>query len=329
MVWEWILLVIGIALLIKGADFFVEGSSNIAKILGIPSLIIGLTLVSMGTSAPEASVSIAAAVSGNADISLGNVVGSNISNTLLILGVSAIIAPVAISKSVKWYDVPIMICVSGLLLVFSFLISPGIIDRIESIVLIIIFVLYIAFLILRSKYENKEKEMMVERGEIPSENNEEEKVDKSKKFIIKSIIFTVVGLAAVIGGGTLVVNNAEKIAISLGMSQSLVGLTIVAVGTSLPELVTSVMAAIKKENDIAIGNVVGSNLFNIIFVLGFSSVIAPISVNPALIFDMLFVILTGGLIFLFCFLGKSLKRWEGIVLTLLYVSYITFIIIRN
>lgn len=325
--YEWILLIVGIALLIKGADFFVEGSSNIAKILGIPPLIVGLTLVSMGTSAPEASVSIAAAIGGNADISIGNVLGSNISNTLLILGVSSIIAPVAISKGVKFYDIPIMIIISGILLLFSFLISPGIIDRIESIVLIIVFILYITFLVLRSKSETKQKEELIKRGEIAP--MEVEVVDKSRKNIIKSIIFTVVGLGAVIGGGTLVVSNAESIALHLGMSQKLVGLTIVAVGTSLPELVTSVVAAVKKENDIAIGNVVGSNIFNIVFVLGLSSVIAPIRVDLSLLFDTLIVLVASGIIFLFAFMGKKLTRWQGILLTLCYVGYLTFIIIRN
>ena len=254
-----ILLVVGMILLIKGADLFVDGSSKVAKFFKIPSLIIGLTLVSMGTSAPEASVSINAAVNNLNDLSIGNVVGSNIFNTLLIM-----------------------------------------------------FISYIIFLIYRAK-----KDKIVEE------------VKQEKTNLFKSLIFVAVGLASIIFGGDMVVDSASKIAQKLGMSQSLVGLTIVAVGTSLPELVTSIVASIKKENDIAIGNVVGSNIFNVIFILGASSTISTLTLNNALIFDMVVMLTSGILLILFTLFNEKINKKQGIILILLYVAYLTYIIIRN
>ncbi len=314
MILDWILLVVGMALLIKGADFFVDGSSNIAKALKIPSLIIGLTLVSMGTSAPEASVSINSALSNLNDLSIGNVVGSNIFNTLFILGVSALFAPLVISKEMKIYDIPIMVFVYVALILFSFVITPYKIDLLESILLLVLFVGYIIFLIYRAK-----KKPPVE----------EEDDQKKKKPIWLSIIFAVLGLAAIIFGGDLVVDSASKIATSLGMSEALVGLTIVAVGTSLPELVTSVVATYKKELDIAIGNVIGSNIFNVIFILGLSSTISNLTVNQEQLTDMLVMLGTGLAVLIIAFTSKKLHKWQGALLFLAYVAYLTFIIIRN
>ena len=310
------LLVLGMALLIKGADFFVDGSSRIAKAMKIPPLIIGLTLVSMGTSAPEASVSINGAITGLNDIAIGNVVGSNIFNTLFILGVSATIIPLFISKDMKRYDIPIMIAVYLVLLLFSFVISPFIIELFESILLIVLFVGYMAFLIVRAKKTAKLEPM------------QEEKEEKKRPLWL-SIIFTVVGLAGVIFGGDLVVNNASVIAQALGMSESLVGLTIVAVGTSLPELVTSVVASIKKENDIAVGNVIGSNIFNVIFILGVSSTINNLTLTMDGMLDMLVMLGSGMIIFFISLFSKKMTRWQGIVTLLLYVGYLAYIIIRN
>lgn len=310
-----VLLIVGMALLIKGADLFVEGSSKIAKALHIPSLIIGLTLVSMGTSAPEASVSINAAINDLNDLSIGNIVGSNIFNTLFIIGVSALFTPLVISKEMKKYDIPIMIGIYVLLIMFSFVISPLKLDIIESIILILSFVAYIVFLIYRAKKNPPQEE----------ENPEDEK----KPSIVKNIIFAIIGLAAIIFGGDLVVDNASEIAIKLNMSEALVGLTIVAVGTSLPELVTSVVASIKKENDIALGNVVGSNIFNIVFILGSSSMISSLTLKESGLFDMIVMLVSGVIIMVFSLFSKNIKKWQGILIFLLYVIYLTLIIIRN
>lgn len=309
-----VLLIVGMALLIKGADLFVEGSSKIAKALRIPSLIIGLTLVSMGTSAPEASVSINAAINDLNDLSIGNIVGSNIFNTLFIVGVSALFTPLVISKEMKKYDIPIMIGIYVLLILFSFVISPLKLDIIESIILILSFVSYIVFLIYRAKKNP------------PQEENTE---DEKKPSIIKNIIFAIIGLAAIIFGGDLVVDNASEIAIKLNMGESLVGLTIVAVGTSLPELVTSVIASIKKENDIALGNVVGSNIFNIVFILGSSSMISSLTLSESGLFDMIVMLVSGVIIMAFSLFSKNIKKWQGILIFMLYVIYLTLIIIRN
>ncbi len=317
MFWDWVLLIVGMALLIKGADFFVDGSSKIAKALHIPSLIIGLTLVSMGTSAPELSVSLNAALSGSNEISLGNVVGSNLCNTLLIIGVSAIFTPLIISKEMKKYDIPILVGIYILMFIFAFLISPEKLDRIESIVLLIIFIGYMILLVLRTKKENQNN----------SAEEDEEKITKGK--LVLSSLLAIVGLAAIIFGGDLVVDKASSIATRLGMSETLVGLTIVAVGTSLPELVTSVVAAIKKENEIAVGNVIGSNIFNILLILGVSSTISPLTINSAVMIDLLILLFSGIVIILISQFFKDVKRWHGIILILLYVSYLTYIIIRG
>lgn len=312
-----VLLVVGMVLLIKGADFFVDGSSKIAKAFHIPSLIIGLTLVSMGTSAPEASVSINAALNDLNDLSIGNVVGSNIFNTLLILGVSALFTPLMIKKEMKKFDIPIMIGIYLVLILFSFVISPLKIDIIESIILLVLFVSYILFLIFRAKKENKLKEEAIE----------EENISKSKLLI--SVVLAILGLAAIIFGGDLVVDSASSIATRLGMSEALVGLTIVAVGTSLPELVTSVVASVKKENDIAIGNVIGSNIFNVIFILGLSSTISSLVVNPAVLFDMIVMTVSGIIVLILALSSNKINKWQGIMMFMLYAGYLTYIVIRN
>ena len=313
---NWLLLIIGMILLIKGADFFVSGASKIAKALRIPSLIIGLTLVSMGTSAPEASVSINASINNLNEMSISNVIGSNIFNTLFILGVSSFIVPVIINKAMKKYDIPIMIAMYIVLILFSFLITPYKLDIIESIILLALFISYMIFLVIRSKKSNIEV-------------SEEKEEKRDKWYVIKGIIFSILGLAMIIFGGDFVVDNASSIAIKLGMSETLVGLTIVAVGTSLPELVTSVVASVKKENDIAIGNVIGSNIFNIIFILGLSSTISSLTLTTAALFDMIVMLISGVIILLISFFSKNIKRWHGVIIFLSYVAYLAYIIIRN
>ncbi|MBQ9734727.1 MAG: calcium/sodium antiporter [Clostridia bacterium] len=316
-VWTVLLLIVGMALLIKGADFFVDGSSSIAKALKIPSLIIGLTLVSIGTSLPEASVSINSAIANMNDMSIGNVVGSDIFNTLFILGVSAILIPLIIDKDMKKFDIPIMIGTYVLLLLLSFVITPFKIDRVEGIIMLVLFVVYLVFLVLRAKKGNPDM--------IEGQENKEEK----KKPLWLSIILVIVGGAGIIFGGDLVVDNASIIAKALGMSESLVGLTIVSIGTSLPELVTSIVAAIKKENDIAIGNVVGSNIFNVIFILGMSATISPLTVINDTLVDMLVMFGTGIVLMAVALFSKKMNKWHGMVMTVLYVAYLAYIIVRN
>lgn len=320
-----VLLIVGMALLVKGADWFVSGSSAIAKALKIPSLIIGLTLVSMGTSAPEASVSINSAVNGMNDMSIGNVVGSNIFNTLLILGVSSLIVPLSIGKDIKRYDIPIMVCLYGVLLLFAFVITPLKLDIFESVTMLVLFVAYTVFLIIRAKRANKKLNVTADSTTEQTTQVKEEK----KKPIWLSIVLAVVGLAGIIFGGDLVVDNAAAIAKTAGMSETLVGLTIVAVGTSLPELVTSVVASVKKENDIAIGNVIGSNIFNIIFILGLSSTISNLTLDWAALTDLLVMLGSGVIILSIALFSKKMYRWQGAISVLLYVGYVVYIIIRN
>ncbi len=360
MVIDILLLIVGMALLIKGADWFVGGSSAIAKAMRIPSLIIGLTLVSMGTSAPEASVSINSAVQGMNGMSLGNVVGSNIFNTLVIIGISALFMPLSISKDMRVYDIPIMVGLYVVLMLFAFVISPLKLDLFESIILLVLFVAYNAFLIIRAKKANKNSvndsvgEIAVENSSVENsaaENSSVKNIEventgdgeaasvavesasaatqKKDKPIWLSIILVVVGLAGIIFGGKLVVDNAHDIAIALGMSEVLVGLTIVAVGTSLPELVTSIVACVKKENDIAIGNVIGSNIFNIIFILGLSSTISSLTLDWASLVDMLVMFGSAVFMMLIAFFSKNTKRWQGVIFILMYIAYLAYIIIRN
>lgn len=319
-----VLLAVGMVLLVKGADLFVSGSSAIAKALNIPSLIIGLTLVSMGTSAPEASVGIQSAIKGMNDMSVGNVVGSNIFNTLFILGVSSLIVPLAIGKDMKRYDIPVMVGLYCVLLVFAFAITPLRLDIYESVTLLVLFAAYTAFLIIRTKRTDRTVEA-VERASAPLFVD----VGNREKPIRLSILSAVAGLAGIIFGGDMVVDGAAEIAKAVGMSEALVGLTIVAVGTSLPELVTSVVASVKKENDIAVGNVIGSDIFNIVFILGLSSAIGDLTLARSTLVDMLVMLGSGAVVLVVALFSKKLRRWQGALLTLSYVGYLAYIIIRN
>ncbi len=325
-----LLLILGMVLLVKGADLFVDGASKLAKALKIPPLIIGLTLVSLGTSAPEASVSINGSLGGMNDMSLGNVVGSNIFNTLLIAGISSLICPLIIGTDIKKYDLPILAVLNILLLMFSFVITPYTLDIFESISLLILLVSYLLFLVARTTRINKKKakKMTKELFQNPLTDTTNKKKKKELPLWL-SLILAALGLAGVIFGGDLVVNNASSIAKSLGMSEALVGLTIVSVGTSLPELVTSIMASVKKENDIALGNIIGSNIFNILFILGLSSTISTLTVNSAILVDMIIMLISSIIILLISFFSKHVSRWQGAMLVIMYVAYLTFIIVRN
>lgn len=315
----YVFLIGGLVLLVKGADFFVDGSSSIAKAMKIPSIIIGLTIVAFGTSAPEAAVSIIAGVSGENELALGNAIGSNMFNILAVIGICAMIKPINIQRSVivKEYPFAILATVAALVLGADIFIGTGdnLLTRSDGIILILFFCVFLYSLI---------REAMKSRSEMPDPTDGE----APKHPLWKSILFSIGGLAGIIGGGELVVNGAQEIALSFGISQELIGLTIVAIGTSLPELVTSIVAARKGESDIAIGNVIGSNIFNIFFVLSSSAVIAPLPITANNLIDML--ILTGVMLlcYFFCITKRKISRVEGAVLAALYVGYMAYIIIR-
>ena len=303
----YLMLIIGFVLLIKGADFFVDGASSVAGILKVPSVIVGLTIVSIGTSCPEAAVSITAGMSGNADISLGNVLGSNLFNLLMVIGVCAMIKPVPSPKDILRRDMFWNIAVSVLMLVFMIGLK---ISRLEGIILLVGIALYI-FILIRSAKNNKTED-------------EELKILP----IWLSLIYIVGGVAAIIFGGDLVVDNASKIAVEFGMSKTLVGLTIVAIGTSLPELVTSIVAAKKGNSGIAIGNAVGSSIFNILFILGIASTLSPIAVDKDLLVDAAILIAVSVITFVFARTGERTARGEGTIMVLIYIAYTAYIIAR-
>ena len=319
-----LLLVAGFAALMKGADLFVDGSSALAGNFKISKVIIGLTIVAMGTSAPELAVSTSAALQGSNEIALSNVVGSNIFNLLCVLGICAVIHPVPVDKVILKRDIPVSIVITVLLLLMSsgkvlfngnfFQIEmneiAGDVSKFTGIVLLIIFFCYILYLIFDAKKKAEDEEF---EQNIP---------------LWKCAVLILFGLSLIIGGGQAVVYGAKAVAQTFGMSETLIGLTIVAIGTSLPELVTSVVAARKGETGLAVGNVVGSNIFNILFILGISSTIHPIGVNAASIYDMVILIGVSILVFLFSIKGKIINRIEGIIMLLIYAASMVFAIIR-
>lgn len=303
----YVLLILGFVLLIKGADFFVDGASSIAHILKIPSVVIGLTVVAMGTSAPEASVSIAAGIAGNSDISLGNIIGSNIFNLLMVIGISAVVYPVVSQKDIIGRDMWWNIGASAALFA---LILDGEISRIEGVLLLLGMTVYLIIVI-----RNALKTRITDQAD-------------AEMSLSKSIIALVLGLAAIIAGGNMVVDNAELIAKAWGMSDTLVGLTIVAVGTSLPELVTSLTAARKGDSGIALGNAVGSCLFNIMFILGLASVLTPIHAAAELVTDTGIMIAASVIMLVLALSGRKTNRKEGLLCVLLYAAYTVYIIFR-
>jgi len=306
MVIQLALLILGFTMLVKGADWFVEGTAGIAEKFGIPQLVIGLTIVAMGTSAPETAVSITAALKGSAEISIGNVVGSNLLNVLIILGLTAVITPLAVAKSTVRYEIPFMILISFLF--FGLCVTGNEIVLWEGIVLWLAFIAYLVYLLIMAK-RNKE--------EIPKEQQQP---------LWKLILFTVVGLVLIILGSDFTVDAATKIAHKLKISERFIGLTIVALGTSLPELVTSVSAAIKGKADIAIGNIVGSNIFNLLFVIGTSALITPVVFNTAFTFDMWAMIISGVALWLFVARKSKLARWSGAIMLAMYAAYFIYLI---
>ena len=318
----YVLLILGFVLLIKGADYFVEGASDIAIKANISPLIIGLTIVAFGTSTPEAAVSITSALKGQNDIAIGNVVGSNIFNLLMVVGVAAIIKPLKVQTSIIAKDFPFAILSAVVILVLgNDLIFQGanqnIISMGDGIILLVLFGIYMYYLI----------ELAI-TGRATQEPDEENK-QSGEINIFKSIIVSVLGLVGVVIGGQFVVDSATDIAITWGMSEKLVGLTIVAIGTSLPELVNSIVAAGKGKSDMALGNAIGSTIFNAFFILGMSSMIFPIPVNGAVFTDMLILILITIVTYVFAVTKKSINKLEGSLLVLTYIAYTVFIIIRN
>ena len=314
------LLVVGFTMLIKGADFFVDGSSGIASRFGIPQLVVGLTIVAMGTSAPEAAVSISAALKGNAGITIGNVVGSNILNILIILGLTAFltkkIVPVA-SSTIK-YEMPFMIVIMLILLCMGYVGNE--IARLEGVGLWVVFLLYLFYLLKMAK-KGVDKNSEDDEGEILGRGR-----DKKERSMAMLFWFTIVGLALIVIGSSVTVDAATAIAGIIGLSERFIGLTIVALGTSLPELFTSVSAARRGNADIAIGNIVGSNIFNILFVVGTSALITPLVFESKFIVDSIVAVVVGVLLWIFSFNGRSLNRVEGGLLLLGYLGYFIYLL---
>lgn len=314
---EYLILLAGFVFLIKGADFFVEGSSSIAKTFKVPPILIGLTIVAFGTSAPEAAVSMNAALKGANDIAIGNVVGSNLFNILFVIGVASIIYPLKVQKGTIIKEFPFNLLTSFVLFILCADISlqgskTNVLTKGDGLILLSLFSVFIYYL--------------VEIAILSKEDYKEETVQMS---LGKSIIISILGLAGIIFGGDWVVKASSEIAIQWGMSEKLVGLTIVAVGTSLPELVTSVVAAMKKESDIAMGNVIGSNLFNVLFILGVSAIMRPIPIDSAIFSDMIFLIIATVVGYIIATTKRTVGKIEGGFLAISYIAYMVFIIIRN
>lgn len=306
---QMILLVIGFVLLVKGADWFVEGASRVAERFGIPQLVIGLTIVAMGTSLPEAAVSVSAALKGSAEITIGNILGSNILNVLLILGLTAVITPVAVQKSTIKYEIPYVVVVSAVLMGIGY--ADGVVGRLDGVILWILFIMYLLYLLKMAKSGADVIE------EIPG--------DGKPMPVWKMLVMIVAGAAMIVLGSNLAVDAASGLARIFGMSERLIGLTIVAFGTSLPELVTSVTAAIKGKADIAVGNIVGSNIFNILFVVGTSALITPVVYASSFLVDSIAAIAVGIILWLLVFRKQKLNRLGGAILLVCYAGYFVYL----
>lgn len=304
-----VLLVVGFVLLVKGADWFVEGAASIADKFGIPQIVIGLTIVAMGTSAPEAAVSISAALKGSAEITIGNVVGSNILNILIILGLTSVIHTIAVQRTTIHYEIPMVIGITVLLAVMG--LHNNVVSRLEGVVLMgcmVVYMMYLLRLAKRGVVENEELEEYAEKAPMG-----------------KLIFLVIIGVVAIVWGSDIAVNAATAIARIFGMSERFIGLTIVALGTSLPELVTSVTAAMKGNSDIAVGNIVGSNLFNIMFVVGITAIITPVVYNPAFLVDSVVAVGTAVLLLLCVFRKEMLNRLHGIIMLACYGGYFAYL----
>lgn len=317
----YILLIIGFVLLIKGADYFVEGSSKIAKKLQVPPLLVGLTIVAFGTSSPEGTVSIIAAIEGSSDLTLGNLIGSNILNMSLAVGLTAVISPLKVENDTIRKEIPFTFLASlALVVLMSDMAMHGttanVITRGDGFILLLFFSIFMYY-IYEAARNSKDKDLG------------EQMVPEGTGTWTMNTIMTVGGLGAIIFGGHFVVDSSVTIALLFGMSETLVGLTIVAVGTSLPEIITSITAAMKNHSDIALGNIVGSSIFNILFVLGIASSIAPLPVNDKLFFDVTAMVMFTIVLFIFALTQCKVSKREGLVLTLAYILYLVYIVLRN
>ena len=304
---QLVFLVIGFAMLVKGADWFVDGASGSADKFGIPLLVIGLTIVAMGTSAPEAAVSITAALKRNAEITVGNVVGSNILNVLIILGLASAITSIAVAKTTIKYEIPFMLLVTFVLLGFGA--TGGTINRVEGVLLWVLFIAYLAYMFWLAKSGQAESEEINVQGSIG-----------------KMLLMAVLGLVLIVWGSDITVDAATSLARIFGISERFIGLTIVALGTSLPELFTSVSAARKGKADIAIGNIVGSNIFNILFVVGTSAIIIPVAFVSSFVVDCLVAVAAGVILWLFVFKKQKLTRTGGITMLICYAAYFVYLL---
>lgn len=313
---SYLLLFIGFALLLKGADLFVKGSSNIAKLLRVPTILVGLTIVAFGTGSPEVAVSVLAAMEGTTELAIGNAVGSNIYNTAFIIGLTAFIYPLKVDNQFTKKEIPFAFIASIVLLVLMS--DQNLITRGDGIIFLLFFGLYLYYIIEIGRKSRQE-------SAPPSYANEA----SNKREWLMNISRLMAGLATIIIGGYLVVENSTKIAYTFGISETLTGLTIVAIGSSAPELIISIVAAMKKQSEMAIGNIVGSSIFNILFVLGVSSLVTPLQVTPKIYFDVLFMIVLTIVLFIFSRTHYEIGKFEGLALAVIYVGYLIYIIYRN
>lgn len=300
------LLIVGLVMLVKGADLFVGGASGIAVRFGIPPLVVGLTIVAMGTSAPEAAVSISAALKKSADIAVGNVIGSNMINILVILGTSAAIRSLAVARSTMRVEIPFTIAITVLMIVLG---RDGTLGFTDGLVLIACFAVFLGYLFWMARKGGGADNLPAENASLP-----------------RALAMTIFGLALVVGGGSVTVDAATGLALACGMSERFVGLTIIALGTSLPELATSIAASRKGSSDIAIGNIVGSNIFNILFVLGLSTLITPVPFDTAFVDDAIMSAAAVALLWILCARDLTLSRRKGVFLLICYAAYFIYII---
>lgn len=311
---DYFLLVVGFILLIKGADYFVEGSASVAKKLKVPTFIIGMTIVAMGTSAPECAVSITASLKNSNELAISNVVGSNMFNLMVVCGICALIVPLTIEVSTLKKEFPFSILVGILLLGFG---AWGMkVGRIEGIVLLVLFAAFLYYMVVSGLKARKEG----------SEEDEVEEIKDISTF--RCIFYILIGAVAIAGGGDMVVDSASNIAAHFGLSQTLIGLTIIACGTSLPELVTSLVAARKNELDMALGNVIGSNIFNVLLVLGIAATISPVAVTMENVIDLIVMSAMSVLVFLFTLKDKKINRIQGVIMLVIYIGYIVYTCVR-
>ena len=303
-----VLLIIGIVVVLKGADWLTSGSVGMAERMGVPQIVIGLTIVAIGTSMPEFFVSLISAINGTPDLAVGNIVGSNIFNALLIVGIAAIVAPITILKTTVRQDVPVALLASVLLMIMTL---DQHISRLDAAILFVLFIVFIGFTL---------------RGAKNGQNDSSENTPKQFMPMGKAALLIIIGLAALVAGSNLFVDNASSLARSLGVSDAVIGLTIVAGGTSLPELATSTVAAYKGNSGIAIGNVLGSNVFNILMILGITGIITPMTITGITMVDLAMMVLSILLIWLFSFTKYRIERWEGIVLVIIFAGYMWWLL---